>query len=210
MELLALFFNSFVVGFSGALMPGPLLAVGIAETPHHGWKTGPVISLGLAIAEIGIVVVLSLGVAAVAQHKAVTGVIGVAGGTALIVMGVMMAYDLLKGRVTYSGQDETTPKSRRRLAGKGITASLSNPYWFVWWATTGLAFLVKSMQFGWIGPVVFYFGHIMSDLVWYSFVSIMLWQGRRLLVGKGLQALILACAVFLVYLGVRFIVDGLS
>ena len=210
MELLALFFNSFVVGFSGALMPGPLLAVGIAETPHHGWKTGPVISLGHAIAEIGIVVVLSLGVAAVAQHKTVTGVIGVAGGTALIVMGVMMAYDLLKGRVTYSGQDETTSKSRRRLAGKGITASLSNPYWFVWWATTGLAFLVKSMQFGWIGPVVFYFGHIMSDLVWYSFVSIMLWQGRRLLVGKGLQALILACAVFLVYLGVRFIVDGLS
>ena len=72
----------------------------------------------------------------------------------------------------------------------------------------GLAFLVKSVKFGLIGPVVFYFGHILSDFVWYTAVTILIWKGKRLLVGRGLKALILVCALFLVYLGVSFILDG--
>ena len=169
MELFLLFFNSFVVGFSGALMPGPLLAVGIAETPRHGWQTGPVISAGHAVAEIFIVVALSLGLAALAQNGTVAAIIGIVGGTALIFMGVQMAYEIIRSKVNYEIV-ETEKGSSHKLAGKGITATLSNPYWFVWWATTGLAFLVKSLKFGIIGPVVFYLGHIQSEFVWYSVV----------------------------------------
>ena len=209
MELLLLFFNSFVVGFSGAMMPGPLLAVGVAETPRHGWQTGPIISIGHAIAEIFVVVVLSLGLAALAQNRIVTAVIGVVGGAALILMGLQMGYEILKRKVNYEivQQDK---KSGHKLAGKGITATLSNPYWFVWWGTTGLAFLVKSLKFGYIGPVVFYFGHILSDFVWYSVVSVLIWMGKTLIMGRGLQILIVACSIFLVYLGITFIVDGVT
>ncbi|MFH1686003.1 MAG: LysE family transporter [bacterium] len=210
MELALLFFNSFMVGFSGALMPGPLLAVGIAETPRHGWKTGPIISIGHAISEIAVVVVLALGSAAIAENQTVTSVIAVVGGLALILMGAGMGYDTLRSRIDYTGSSAGPKASLRLLGGKGITASLSNPYWFVWWATTGLAFLVKSMEFGWVGPVVFYFGHILSDFVWYTVVSILVWQGKRLLMGTGLKILIVACSAFLVYLGVSFIADGLS
>ena len=73
MALLTLFLNSFVVGFSGAMMPGPLLAVDIANTPRHGWHTGPVLSIGHAIAEIAVVVLLSVGVAALAGTRLVGG-----------------------------------------------------------------------------------------------------------------------------------------
>jgi threonine/homoserine/homoserine lactone efflux protein len=66
------------------------------------------------------------------------------------------------------------------------------------------------MKFGVVGPVVFYFGHILSDFVWYTVVSLLLWQGKRLLVGWGLKVLILVCAAFLIYLGIVFISDGLS
>ncbi len=196
-----------MVGFSGAMMPGPLLAVGIAETPRHGWQTGPIISIGHAIAEIFVVVVLSLGLAALAQSPIVAAVIGIVGGVALILMGISMAYDILKKNINYEIV-ETDKQSSHKLAGKGITATLSNPYWFVWWATTGLAFLVKSLKFGVIGPVVFYFGHILSDFVWYSVVTVLLWMGKRIIMGKALKVLIVACAVFLVYLGISFIYDG--
>jgi len=100
--------------------------------------------------------------------------------------------------------------ANHKLAGKGITATLSNPYWFVWWATVGLAFIARAKQFGIIGPIVFYFGHILSDFVWYSIVSILIWKGKNLLMGNGIKILILACAAFLLYLGVVFIYDGLS
>ncbi|MFQ5498781.1 MAG: LysE family transporter [Candidatus Zixiibacteriota bacterium] len=209
MELLALFINSFVVGLSGALMPGPLLAVGIAETPRSGWQTGPIISVGHAIAEIGVVVALSMGVVVVAQRPIVTSAIGIVGGVALVLMAISMGRDVLTNRVRY-GSVTVGSESKHRLAGKGITATLSNPYWFIWWATVGLAFLVESQSSGWIGPVVFYFGHILSDFVWYTLVSVLIWRGKRLLAGGGLKALILICAGFLVLLGVRFVYRGLT
>ena len=209
MELVTLFFLSFGVGFSGAMMPGPLLAVDIAETPRHGWQTGPIISIGHAMAEIAVVVALALGFVALAENEGLARVISVVGGGALIVMGLMMGYDALKKRINYEGEKEGR-RSQHRLVGKGIVATLSNPYWFVWWATTGLAFVVKSLKFGVIGPVVFYFGHIMSDFVWYTVVSVLLWRGKSLIMGKGLKILILCCAAFLLYLGTSFIIDGVN
>ena len=210
MDLGWVFFNSFLVGFSGAMMPGPLLVVGISETPRHGWRTGVIISTGHAIAEIGVVLVLMLGIATFAKNEVVSQVIGIVGGTALILMGLAMGRDILKNRVSYDSIDSSQKSSRRLLAGKGISATLSNPFWFVWWGTVGLSLLVDSQRLGIEGPIVFYFGHILSDFVWYTAVSIILWSGRKLFVGKVLKSLILACAAFLIYLGITFLIPGLS
>ncbi len=181
MDLSEIFLNSFIVGFSGAMMPGPLLAVGISETPKHGWCTGPIITLGHAIAEIGVVIFLMLGVVAIAQNSEVTNAISIVGGSALLLMGMIMIWDTLKNKISYASSDSADKGKSHLLAGKGITATLSNPFWWVWWGTVGLALLVDSQAAGIKGPVVFYFGHILSDLVWYTAVSLILWQGRKLL-----------------------------
>ena len=190
-------------------MPGPLLAVDIAETPRHGWRTGLILSTGHAIAEIAVVAILSFGFTTLAENTLVIGIIGVVGGLALIIMGGNMAYDVIRNRVDYSVSGEQK-SSNRRLAVKGITASLSNPFWFVWWGTTGLAFIIKSLKFGIVGPVAFYFGHILSDFVWYTAVAVLIWRGKSLLAGRGLKILIIVCALFLVCLGIIFITDGLG
>jgi len=210
MELISLFFTSFIVGFSGALMPGPLLAVDIAETPAKGARTGPIITGGHALAEIVVVVLLSIGLAVVVSENEIIGhAIGVIGGAMLLFMGLGMINELRK---LQSQSQSLTAKSKTsgRLIFDGIVASISNPYWFVWWATTGSAFLLKSLKHGIAGPTVFYFGHILSDLVWYSLVSFLIWNGRKLIGGKGYRILIGACALFLLYLGGRFIYDGLT
>ncbi|MEA2031526.1 MAG: LysE family transporter [candidate division Zixibacteria bacterium] len=209
MELISLFLLSFGVGFSGAMMPGPLLVVSIAETPRNGWATGAILSFGHAIAEIVVVAVLSFGMVAITNNSMATSIIGIVGGTALLWMGASMAYNTLRGRISYE-IDSSGRTVRHRLAGKGIIATLSNPYWFVWWATTGLAFVIKSLKLGTAGPVVFYFGHIMSDFVWFTLVTILVWKGRKLMVGSGFKILILLCSAFLLWLGVSFIIDGIN
>jgi threonine/homoserine/homoserine lactone efflux protein len=210
MELLSLFLTSFIVGFSGALMPGPLLAVDIAETPKKGISTGPILTVGHAISEVAVVLLLSLGLAAlVAENKTIGNVIGVVGGGMLIFMGLGMLYELYKKKAK-SAVESGGGKKSGRLIIDGIMTSLSNPYWFVWWATTGSAFLIKSIKHGPVGPAIFYVGHILSDLVWYSFVSFLIWKGRKLIAGTGYKVLILVCALFLLYLGGSFIKDGLS
>ena len=49
----------------------------------------------------------------------------------------------------------------------------------------------------------------MSDLVWYTFVSFMIALGKRLLVGRPYYILISLCALFLLYLGGKFIMDAI-
>ena len=207
MSLLGLFFMSFGVGLSGALMPGPLLTVDIAESTRRGFWTGPIVTVGHAIAELVLVILLAVGLSEELASETVFTVIGLLGGIALVLMGGAMLYDIIRKRVVF---DASRPgASSGLLIGKGITASLSNPYWFVWWATVGSAFLSKSLSHGPAGPVVFYVGHIMSDLVWYTLVSFLISIGKKLLAGKPYYILISLCALFLLYIGVKFIVDAL-
>jgi threonine/homoserine/homoserine lactone efflux protein len=182
------------------------LTVDIAESTRKGFWTGPIITGGHAIAELVVVIALAVGLSELLASKTAFSIIGILGGVALILMAGMMLYDILRGRVTV---DPNEPKkSSGLLIGKGITASLSNPYWFVWWATVGSAFLSKSLSHGPAGPVVFYVGHIMSDLVWYTFVSFLVSIGRKLLIGRPYYVLISLCAIFLLYMGVKFIIDA--
>jgi threonine/homoserine/homoserine lactone efflux protein len=202
-----LFFASFGVGFSGALMPGPLLTVDIAESTRKGFWTGPIIVGGHAIAELAVVILLAVGLSEILASDTAFTIIGLLGGTALVLMGGAMMHDVIRKKISF---DPDQPgSSSGLLVGKGITASLSNPYWFVWWATVGSAFLSKSISHGPAGPVVFYVGHIMSDFVWYTFVSFMISIGKRLLAGKPYYILISLCALFLLYIGVKFIIDAL-
>ena len=96
MELATLFLTSFIVGFSGAMMPGPLLAVTIAETPRKGFLTGPILTGGHALAEIAVVVLLSLGLAVLADNETISRGIAIIGGAMLIFMGAGMIAQLLK------------------------------------------------------------------------------------------------------------------
>ncbi|MEZ5357952.1 MAG: LysE family transporter [Candidatus Zixiibacteriota bacterium] len=208
MSLLMLFLTSFGIGFSGALMPGPLLTVNIAEATRKGFWTGPILVVGHAIAELAVVIALAVGLLQLLNSDTAFKIIGLAGGLALVLMGAMMLHDLIRKKITF---DDSKPGSGSGLLiGKGITASLSNPYWFVWWATVGSALMSKSLSHGYSGPVVFYIGHILSDLVWYSLVSFLIAAGKKLLAGKPYVIILSLCALFLLYMGVTFIVDALK
>ena len=84
MSFLVLYFSSFLVALSGALMPGPLLAVTLGNSPRFGWKFGPLAVFGHGILELGLVTLVFLGAGPVLQAGAVQGWIGLAGGFILV------------------------------------------------------------------------------------------------------------------------------
>ncbi len=213
MNLFEIFGNSFLVGLSGAMMPGPLLVVALARTRKFGAQTGPIVTLGHAIVELFTVTLLSFGLAAlVGKQPIVARVIAVVGGVALLWMSLTMFREIKAGIKAPAGVDSTNTASTTKsaLIKEGMIATISNPYWFVWWATVGSALLIASMRIGAIGAPVFYFGHILSDLVWYSAVTLLVWQGKNLLAGKRYHYLIGVCAAFLIWLGGWFIYQGLT
>ena len=93
------------------------------------------------------------------------------------------------------------------IVGKGILISLANPYWYIWWLTIGAAFMVRSVTISFGGVSAFYIGHILADFIWFLFVGFVVSTGRRFLNQKVYIGILLACSAFLVYLGIRFIVD---
>jgi threonine/homoserine/homoserine lactone efflux protein len=131
---------SFVLALSGALMPGPLLAATVGESVRHGPRAGPLLIAGHAVLEFALVAALFLGLAPLLTDHKVTAVIGIAGGAVLLWTAFGMVRTLPVLSLT---KDKAMNRGQGRLIVSGILLSLSNPYWTIWWATFGLAYILQ-------------------------------------------------------------------
>jgi len=206
MNLLLIASTSFVLGFSGAMMPGPLLTLTIAETVRRGPIAAPLLILGHAILEGVVVIVVFLGAAEVIQHPGVFSTVAILGGLMMLWMGTGMLRGLSSLRLELESKNE----AGMHPVIAGAVISLANPYFTIWWATIGLSYLVVAHEAGLTGVIVFYLFHILSDFVWYAFVSGTVAYGKRFLSDRGYRIMVGACALFIVGFGLFFGWRGIS
>jgi len=198
------------MALSGALMPGPVLTATISEVMKRGFKAGPLIIVGHAVLEMALLAAVVGGLGAWIQRNATMGVMGIGGGVLLFTMGVQMA---LRSRASADQALHAKADSQAAIRGPvltGILTSLSNPYWALWWATTGLYLVSLSLKSGLPGLVSFYVGHILADLAWYSLVAAAVSSGRRLCPRPVYVGLIVICGIVLVGLGIYFFTTGVA
>lgn len=200
-----LFVSAYVVAFSGAIMPGPLLTATISESARRGFVTGPLIILGHALLESALIAAIFLGLAPLLRDQFVFGVIAVVGASIMLWMAVGMFRSIPTLSIDSSGKGAT----RMPPVLTGIVMSLSNPYWIIWWATVGLGYVLHAGNRGFPGVAVFFFGHILGDLTWYSFISGAVGTGRRLLTDRRYRWLIGVCAGVLVGFSFFFLYTGI-
>ncbi|MDN5344769.1 MAG: hypothetical protein PWQ18_881, partial [Clostridia bacterium] len=167
-ELLALATTAFVVGLSGALMPGPLLTLAVEESTRRGASAGPLLVLGHGILELLLLALLLMGLGNYLAHPVVSRLVAVLGGAVLIWLGTGMIRGVRRGQVRLQLQEmrEDAPLLPPRPVLHTITAggliSLVNPYWLLWWATIGAAFVAQAARLGSAGVALFFSGHILS------------------------------------------------
>lgn len=208
--LATLFFAAFLTGLSGAASPGPLLTWNVAAAARHGALVGPVLVLGHAAVELPLVIALGVGLAAVVREPSVLAVLGLLGAAVLLWMawGTLRAVPSLPDPLTL----RAAGAGGRRLGAAfaaGALLSLGNPYWALWWATVGAGLLGQAVAFGALGLAVFFVGHILSDLGWYSLVSVAMARGVRLLSRGVYQGLMAALGVAMVVLAILFAANAL-
>ncbi len=200
--LIAIFSSAFLIGFSGALMPGPMFALVLSGSSKSGFKAGPLTVLGHGILELALVIGLVLGLGSLLQNETVFKIIGIVGGAVLVYLGIDMIRSIRQAKIDLEKGGKDPGKS---LIFHGIIASLSNPYWIMWWATIGMALILSASKYKLWGVIVFFIGHILSDLVWYSSVSFAVDRGRKFLSQKVYKGIIAVCGVFLIGFGIYFI-----
>lgn len=198
MNITSLFLISFLIALSGALAPGPLLAVVIAETPREGFKTGPLIITGHAILEILMVSILLLGFSKYIHNPTVVKNTVLLGTAVLIYSGFKLII------TTPSLQLKTKKKSYKHLAILGVTMSLANPYWTIWWLTIGLGLLLTAQKMGLIAILFFFLGHILADFTWYSLVSLAVSKGRKFISIRIYKIILTTCGMGLIFFSIYF------
>lgn len=206
MGLWGLALSSFVISLSGAVMPGPVLAVTITHTVRRGFWAGPLIVTGHGLIELALLAGLVLGLGPIITKPLIAGGIGAVGGAVLLWMGLGMLRSLpgMSLQEIMSGEG---PQGRHPV-WDGLVLSAANPYFVIWWATVGLGLLVAASNstWGWLGLAAFYIGHIGADLAWYGLVSATVSKGRSWLSDNIYKWVVGVCAavllVFSVYFGV--------
>jgi len=178
--LLTIFASSFVIAFSGALMPGPLLTAAISESSQRGFIVGPLMIAGHAVLELALVIALLTGLAPFLQLPAVFVATALSGAIILF----WMAWGMIRSLPSLHLSWDADQKQRRNPVLSGILMSVVNPYWTIWWATIGL--------------------------VWYSIVTAAVAGGRRFLTDRLYRGLIAVCAAFLVVFAGYFAYAGLT
>ena len=203
--LVTVFFTSFMLAFSGAMVPGPLLTATISESARRGALTGPLLILGHSLLELLMLSALLVGLAPLLKKDIVIAIVALAGAGIL----AWMAAGMLRTLPTLTIHWDVHQNRSGPLLITGILMSLSNPYWTIWWATIGLGYLASCCHLGAAGIAAFFVGHIAGDFVWYTLISVLVARGRRLLTDRVYRGLIGVCAVFLAVLACYFAYAGI-
>jgi len=202
MNYAEIFIISFVIALSGALAPGPLLTAVIYESSRYGAKSGPFIILGHAIAEIVIVILIVVGATRFINNPVFFNIIYIIGAGVLFYFGLKILFSLNK--ITFASISTPQLKSSH-LALQGITLSVINPYWSIWWLTIGLGLILSAEKQGLTGLFFFFSGHIMADLGWYSLVSWSTAKSKKIMSLRIYKSILGACGVFLLGFGIYFL-----
>jgi len=209
-SLLFLFWSAFIVGLSGAIMPGPVLSVTIGETMKRGFVAGPLIVLGHAILELIVIAAAVWGLGIWIRQPPVLGGLGIAGGLMLLATGIQMILTSRSAAIEAAQPGREFQRAARGPILAGVLMSLANPYWTLWWVTIGLNYVALACQQGFPGLASFYAGHITADLAWYSLISAAVASGRRWVFPGIHRIIIVACGIALGGLGLFFLTRGIQ
>ncbi len=184
-----------------------MLTASITESLARGYKAGTSVVFGHVVAETGMVALMALGLSQLIGLKGPFVIICIVGGAFLCFMGVNL---VRRGRGAAAiGAAARDHKSTYGPIYSGLTTSVFNPYFFMWWFTVGGTFIFTGLQLaGLVGLVAFLLGHWMSDFSWYGFVSFCTDKGLAIMGPKAYQFVLIVCGVFLAILGTSFIYNG--
>ena len=200
--MLAILSGVVVISFSGVMMPGPMFAVTLAKSYKSPWA-GTQISLGHAVIEVPLILLIYFGFAQFFQNEIVQLVLSVLGGGMIIWLGINM----FRARTGVVKQGKDLPYNSFVA---GILTSGLNPFFLLWWATIGSMLIMRFLDFGLLGLIVFIVVHWSCDLIWLSLVSATVYRTHSFLGGRFQEGLFIACSLLLAGFGVWFMVSGIQ
>ncbi len=189
-----------VISLSGVMLPGIMFAVTIAKS-YKSPFAGAQITLGHAIIEIPMMLIIYFGFAPFFKEELVQIILYLGGAGMLFWLGITMFK--AKTRVVEKGQD--LPYNS---VTAGVMTTVLNPACYLWWVIIGSTLIMNSLEFGILGFVLLIPTHLLCDLVWLSAVSILVYKTQSVWGQKFQEWLFIACSLLLIGFGGWFLIKG--
>lgn len=207
----AVFVFSFVVAIGAVISPGPVSTAIVSQSPRRGWLAGPLIATGHSLLELVLVLLISIGLSSFLSHPSIQITISLIGGGLLVWMGLDMLVNVWRGRIKLpDGTASDESYSNWELIGLGMITTISNPFWYAWWISVAGVYLLQAQELGSAAIGAFYIGHISADYAWDTLLASIVSGSKRWVTNRIYRGLIAACALFFMYLGGVFIVQGIK
>ena len=207
MDLLNFAVTVIIITASGALAPGPLFFVTISHGMKTGTKSGIIFSIAHTIVEFSLVILLALGLLSISNEPIVRIIVGVAGGSVLIIFG---AFQIKNSIFINTKSEDSGNKGTKRLLLLGLALTGLNPYFIVWWLTIGANLIFVSLELAGLSGVLFmYICHVWVDYVWLTLLAKLAKSGNRILNHKWYRLLMIIFGIVLIYFGFTFLADSL-
>ncbi|QEE15885.1 LysE family transporter [Promethearchaeum syntrophicum] len=218
MSFWSVFSVIFLLGLGGAMSPGTLMTYTIfksLEAKQKAWLVGLFISLGHALIEFLLILLILVGAESLFANPIIFIIIGVLGGSLLIFFGLQILLDVIREKINTSflssndfkhdtGMDDTKLKlySRHPILGS-IIFLMSNPHWWLWWTTAGLSIIVEN-SVNFTNPSAFWgliVGKELGVFLWYVSFATAIGFSRKFITPKIYKTIFVICALFMVGYG---------
>ena len=207
--MLAIFLQSLIIGYSGAIMPGPMFTYTVDKSIRYGIKPGILVSLGHAFLELILVILIFAGVGKYLATDSASTIIGLIGGLILGFLGFNMLKDVYLNRISLETKiGENDRQGNMFLAGMVLSAT--NPAFIIWWSAIGMVLIMSAYRsFGITGVALFYVGHILADISWFTFVAALFSKTRHLINIKIYKTVIVLLALCLIGFAISFFTSSI-
>ena len=201
-EIIPVLMSVVVASLSGVMMPGPMFSITLTKSFRSPW-TGVQMSLGHAVIEVPLILLIYFGFANFFENSVVQLVLSLLGGAMIIWMG----FGMFRARREVVSEGKDLPYN---AFVAGIATTGLNPFFLLWWATLGSMLVMRFTQFGFGGLLLFIMVHWLCDLIWLSIVSVTVYRTHSLWGLKLQEWIFIACSLLLVGFGVWFMVSGIQ
>jgi threonine/homoserine/homoserine lactone efflux protein len=213
-QLVALYGTFMLISLSGALSPGPLTAMSLSEGVRAGRWSGTKLALGHGLVEFPLVLAIAYGLGQFLQRPLVNGLVALFGAAVLLWMGYGLVSGVLRRQLTL-GAATTAPAPAMLRYGQvpgGVALTVTNPYWSLWWASLGAAYVARTagLASGMLAVTGLWFMHWLTDLGWLGGLSLLVGSGRGLIGDRVYRGVLLACGVFLIGFALFFLRSGVQ
>ena len=188
-----------LLGLSGGLSPGPLLALVASETLRHGVRAGIGVALAPLLTDAPIILIAVLALRSLTGQTAPLALIHLGGGLYLLWLGLRGLR--FRGAALEAGQ---AASSLRR----GVIANFLNPSPYLFWLTVGTPTVLAAWQVGWLATAAFVLAFYLMLVGSKMALALALGRAREVLRGRVYVLLMRGLGLGLLFYALLFLREG--